>query len=170
MKIKKIPLTEIKANEAFATHQRIVEREKKMRELKIENIADYDSLYKTQGYRVVLGDEEGEWTHYLAQLEIYRSRGEIHALVKMKEKLSDEWDFKLDEIIDIPLGRLGTIAMIAADKTQAADLITLARGATTKDWSEEINKLKGKPIPEDGHKHDNVTYRICKICGNKKVV
>lgn len=168
MRTKSKSLEEINAEKAFATHQRIVEREKKMRELKMENIVDYDDMYQSQGYRVVMGDQGASWSSYLSQVDVYRSRSEINAWTKLYERLCVEYGFSKDILVDIPIGRLVAVAVLATSKDDAQEMITLARGASTVDWKEEINKRKGKPMPEDGHQHNFAHLAVCEKCGFKK--
>lgn len=156
-----------KADRGHSLNESIVRNELKRRELLVENIDALSEILDTQLYKVILGDENADWSGYLAQLDVFYTRAEVNRFIKIKRKLQGEFGFNLKDLLDIPVTRLEDVASFAQSKEAAEKLLDIARVATSQDWKEEISSVRGKPIVtrDDGHTHE--FQKVCKICGEK---
>ena len=170
MRIKKIPLEEINANEAFDIHSSIIEREKVRRELMISNVVDLVSLFDKQAFRAILGDENGSWSAYLSQLEVWYSRGTVEKWRKIYSRLTKELQIEPFSYIDIPESRLEDIVKIVKDKDDANDLFSKAKLLIPGDWKSEIFERRGKPTQDECNHEEEEIMAICKKCGFKHKV
>lgn len=168
MRPKKISLDKIDSTKAFERHQLISEREKMRRRLFLENVKDLFEMYETQQYRPILGaDDTASWEAYLAQIEVFYTRSQVHRWQKLWKTLVK--DFKIDplDFIDVPESRLEDIEKTAGTADQARELIDQARTvSTSRDWHDIICEKLGKPTTETC-KHSFGIFRICGTCGLK---
>lgn len=169
-KKKVLTAEERRGEEAFERHQRIVDRISQIRKLQVENIEDLDIMYTLEQYKVYLGDENAEWSGYLAQQDVFLTRAEVHRMSELKKKFVDEFGMDLVALMSLPVTKLQNIAMYAHDKNEAIDLVDKARTLTSREWTEEMRKLAGKNTPTDGHQHEPRRFEICKKCGNKQSI
>lgn len=165
MKKKKISKEEIDGKAFFVLNQRIIEREKNRRKLMIDNIEDIGKMLDEKLFLVEFENYAG----FLGQIEVYYSRAEVWRLMKIKEKLIDEFKLNPMEFFDIDITRLEMVAKYAVDEKAAETLLGQARHLTSRDWRDTINTLRGKPQMENCS-HKNELYEICKLCGNKHKV
>ena len=161
---------EVDSITAFNRHQTIIGREIARRRLFAENVLDLSEMFENQEYKVILGfDPPPQWSGYLSQVEVYYSRGQVERWRKIVKKLIKDFGFIIDEIVDIPEGRLEDITKISETKDEANELIVIAKTALPRDWKITINKRIGKPNPDDcEHKPEH--FAICKRCGNKEKI
>ena len=147
----------------FKLNESVKDKERTRRALMIENIKDICNIFNNKLYKV----EFEEWTGFLGQIEIFYSRTEINRFIKIKKRLIDEFGFDAYKIFDIPVTRLENIAVYSKDKEQAQELLGKANVLTSRDWRNEMNKLRRRPQMEDC-KHQCVGYEICNFCGFKR--
>lgn len=157
----------IRGEEAFDLHQRIVSNEKERRQLMAANAGLLSEMFQTGLYKEILGDEEGEWAGYLAQLEIYYTRSKVHALKTVYDRLTKKLNIHQNVWAEVPLTRLMD-ALPVITENNYEDWFVKAVVLTTKDWNIELRKAKGLPHEEDGHRHTNSVYDICGVCGRKE--
>ncbi|HOE15458.1 MAG TPA: hypothetical protein PLH82_02125 [Candidatus Paceibacterota bacterium] len=169
MRIKQLRLDQINSDEAFNRHQRIAEREKIRRELLIENMRDLLQQFGTQGYKVILGDEDSEWTAYLSEVEVFYPRTRIDRWRKILSVLVNSYHIEPLSFIDIPEIRLEAVSKLSKNKDEALEWLSRARTAVPLDWRNHIAEHYGKPTSEECQ-HDFQRFEICRICGKKHVL
>lgn len=152
---------------AFGLNKELVANELARRGLLVRNIEILEEIFSKGLYRDILGDPNAEWAGYLGSIDVYYTRAEVNRWLKIKKRLADEFGFDLQEILDIPVTRLEAVAILSGDSKHAEELIGYARNMLPRDWNEEVRKLKGKHIEDDGHAHDWKRVAICKICNSK---
>jgi len=162
IKNKKEKRQEIDGKEFFDLNQKIIDREKQRRLLMVDNIRDIAKVFDKKLYNVEFENFAG----FLGQVEAYYTRTEVYRHMNINKRLLEEFNFDPQKIYIISITRLETIAKYAKDKTQAEDLMDKAKVLTSRDWREEINEIRGKPMMKDCE-HKMEPYMICSICGKK---
>ncbi len=166
MKIKNIPLNQIDEIEAFERHQKIVERERMRREFLVENMRDIVSIFKTQQYKAILGDESAPWSGYLAEVEVYYPRNKVEKWRRIIE-MFDSIGASLELSMGIPESRLDDLTQISiSNKDSFIDWLSQAKTALPLDWKNFIAESKGKPTSENCQ-HSFKKLEVCSICGVK---
>ena len=158
------------SNEAFQRHQNICEREKQRKLLLIENIVDLVSMYNSEDYKLILGDENSPWSGYLGQIEIFYSRAKVERWRKIWKQLISKWDFTPEELFEVPETRLEDICSIGVSKVHISELLEQAKQLTAHDWKIIVDKAKGKVTSEDCKHEDSKTFKICSKCGFKEKI
>ena len=154
------------AQVAFSFHKKIIDNEKKRRELFAENASLLSLMHDKEYFKQILGDEEADWAAYLGEIDVFYSRNEVHNIIRIHRKFVKELHIPAPEFSDIPLSRLIDMIPIVTPSNYK-DWFAKARVLTGRDWRIEIRKAKGLVTEEDEHEHDMQTYRICKTCGAK---
>jgi hypothetical protein len=85
----------------------------------------------------------------------------------MRKRLVDEFNLSPLSFLDAPLSRLQYVVKYATDKDHASELIDKAKVLTSRDWRQEINVFRKKPVMEDCV-HEFEGIEVCKICGFKR--
>lgn len=152
--------------QAFALHQIIVKNEQDRRVLLARNIAALKQIKENNLYKAVLGDETADWKAYLAQIETFYTRSEVHNMFRVFDKFVTELGFEYESISDIPISRLLLLIPII-DKDNSEELLSSARVLTRRDFNNIVRGKKGLPTT-DTCNHDYEHYLICKICGDRR--
>jgi len=160
---KKISKEELDGELFFKLNNTIIDREKERRKLMIENIQEITEIFDKKLYLVQFENYAG----FLGQLELYYSRSMVYKFMLIKKKLVDEFGMDPYDIFDIDTSRLEDIAKFAQDKIQANDLLGKARLFTSREWKDEFNILRGKPVL-DNCPHKMIAFEICATCGLKQ--
>lgn len=157
-----------RAEEAFSTHRQIEANEKMRRQLLVDNAALLVDMLDKEYYKDILGDEDAPWAGYLGQLEVYYSRFQVDAYVRVYKKLTLKLGIPSKVWADIPITRLADCLKLV-DETNYEDWFTNALILTAKDWNIKVREAKGLVTEEtEGHEHDMIEYDICKQCGLKQ--
>jgi hypothetical protein len=166
MKIRQKSLDEI--NEIVATrhHNLVVELNNASRRVQHDIMRTLNELFKTQGYKAILGDENAPWSAYLSQAEIFYPRSKVNNWRKIISVLEDKFDLTSSDYVNVPESRLINIARVATSAEDAKELIANAEVLTPLDWKNLIAERKGKPTSEEC-KHDFVSLQVCPHCGLK---
>lgn len=152
--------------QAFELHQLIVENERQRRILLGKNIANLKLMKDSLLFKVILGDNEAEWSAYLGQVETFYSRNEVYNLIRIYNKFVVELGCDFSNICDIPISRLSELVLVV-DKHNLEDLLANARVLTSQDFRNSIRGIKGLATIDDGHPHLFVDYKICSVCGER---
>ena len=152
--------------EAFDLHKKISENEIMRRKLLAENAKSLNRMISEGLYKIFLGDDEAKPIAYYSQLDVFYTRNQITRLIAIEEIFSKKFGLNVFEVFDIPDSRLSDIVSVATEDN-ITELLDWARTMLSKDWKEEVRKLKKLPIPENCKKHDYEHYAICKSCGEK---
>lgn len=155
-----------RGEKAFTLHKNIQTNERNRRLLLVENISLLIEMLDNKYYQDILGDEEGEWAGYLADLEIFYSRNQVYTYIKIYKELTQNLGVQPGKWLDIPITRLSECLPFLTKKNYE-DWFSKASVLTGRDWQIEIRIAKGEITEEDEHKHDNIFYKICKLCGAK---
>ena len=159
-------ITEQDGEHGFALHEEIKANELKRRELLVANINLLNDMRDKNFYRAVLGDEQGTWDQYLAQLEVTYSKNEIYTYGRIYDYFVKQKGINLSEILTIPKSRLYDIAVLNPEHVK--DWLIKADTLISLDWNHEIREAKGLATEDDGHNHEMETFMICKVCGVKE--
>jgi len=151
---------------AFSCHRSIEQNEKLRRILLIKNITSLVDMLDKEYYKVILGDEQAEWAGYLAQLEIFYSRNQVHTYTKIYKYLTQNLNIDPEKWFEVPITRLSE-CLPFVNKKNYRSWFDKANILTGQDWQIEIRKEKGLITEEDEHKCDMVEYEQCRICGVK---
>lgn len=161
-------MTEQETQKAFDTCKQLKTNIKLIREKQVENIPLLEEIFLHEWYKVDMGDEEASWTSFLGQPEVTIPRSHVQNWLVIKRNLSDAFGIPLEEISDVKISKLYLIALHAASRDEAEDLISKARTLLPGEWRDIENKLKGKHESNDGHAHDFKHLLQCKVCGLKE--
>ena len=156
---------EKQGQEAFELYDQIRENELQRRELLGLNAKLLYKMKEKKLYKVMLGDEQGEWAGFLGQVDIFYTRSRINKLINIFKKFELELEIGISQVIDVPITRLIDLLKIIT-KENAEEWLNKAKTLTSKDWRIEIREVKGLPT-EDDCEHKMQKYEICKICGLK---
>lgn len=159
-------MDEARGKVAFELHSKIASNERARRLLMAQNAELLALMYDDKYYKELLGDEDAPWASYLAQLEVFYSRNKINTLVDLHKKYTIELDIDPKVWADVPVSRLMDMRIIVT-KTNYMDWFASALSLTSRDWSIEVAKAKGKTHVEDGHTHEDWLYQICHFCGRR---
>lgn len=157
---------ENKGDIAFSFHKKIIDNEKKRRELFAENASILSMMLEQEHYKAILGDINADWAAYLGQIEVFYSRNEVNNIINIHNKFVKELHILPAEFSDIPRSRLVDIIPFV-NNSNYEDWFAKARVLTGRDWNIEVRKEKGLLTEEDEHDHEMQTYNICKKCGAK---
>lgn len=152
--------------DAYDKHSKIIENEKLRRDLMAENAKLLDEMREGEYYKDILGDPDGQWAGYLADLEVFYTRSKVHQLTTCYKRLTLKLGIPEGVWAQVPLSRLMD-ALPVIDGANYVDWFTKALTLTTRDWNIELRKAKNLTTEEDDHEHDDVNYDICKRCGRK---
>jgi len=152
---------------AFNVCKKLIDNEKKIRELMFENIPLYLDILNNGYYKIYMGDENASWVSFLGLPEVTKSRARIHGWSLIHENLIKKFAFGPEEVMNVEISKLYFIAQKATSKEDAEDLISKARTLLPNEWREVVAKKTGKHFTDDGHRHQFNTYKICSICGEK---
>lgn len=171
MRYKQIPFTEIDGQVAYEKHQEIISNEKIRRKLLADNMISLIDMFNTQGYKVILGEENGEWKSYLADLEIFYPRYKIEKWRKIHKVLVKECGIDISEVEELPESRLEFLSRILRPEMSDISVwIEKAKVLTNQDWKDEIAPFLGK-VDSNQCKHEKTeVIEVCKICGFKHKV
>ena len=158
-----------RGEKAFALHKNVEKNERNRRLLLVDNISLLTEILDNKYYQDILGDEEGEWAGYLAQLEIFYSRNQVYTYTKIYKELTQNLGVHPSKWLDVPITRLSECLSFLTKKNYK-DWFSKATTLTGRDWQIEIREAKGLLTEDDEHKHDMVQYEICKLCGLKHKV
>lgn len=160
-------MNEKRAQIAWDLHKEIVENEKGRRLLMAKNAELLSKIYDHNYYQELLGDEQGKWSGYLGELNVFYSRSKVFNLVAIYKKFTNELNISSEEWIQIPTSRLVDILPFIT-KENYEDWFSKALTLTGRDWLIESRRAKGLVTEEDEHQHRFVKYDICEICGKKE--
>lgn len=155
--------------ESFQIHQAIARNEKERRLLMWVNAKLLSHMEETDSYKTILGDPEGKWVQYLAQLEVFYPRSTIYKMVRIYRKLTKELEISENHYDDIPVNRLFDVVKFI-ETTDAEDWFAKARVLTTRDWNIELRLKKGLITEEQEHEHIDEEFGICTVCGRKEKI
>ncbi len=161
-------MEETDAKNAYAVCKELIDNIKKVREISIKNIPLFEEIYEKEYYKVYLGDEKASWSAFLGDPDILYSRSNVNTWIRIKKKLIDEYGFKLEDIWNIKLSKLETVALYSTSKEHAEELLGASKTLLPSDWKDLQNSLRGKPTSDDGHMHDFTKFEQCRICGLKE--
>lgn len=152
----------------FQLNRLIIDNEIQRRKLLADSVKYLYRMFKEKLYKEVLGDDEAEWSGFLAQVEVYYKRSSVYNLLELFEFFTEKNGIDLEKVIDVPVSRLMDIKRIGKDleKVRIYEWIDKARVLIPSDWKMEIREFQGLSVGEDC-KHIEVPYLICKICGYK---
>ncbi len=151
---------------AFSFHKKIINNERKRRELFAENASILLAILEKEYFKAILGDEKASWAAYLGEIEVFYSRNEVDNIIRIHKKLVKELHIISPEFSDIPRSRLIDILPFITNSNYK-DWFAKARVLTGRDWNIEVRNQKGLITEEDEHEHKMVNYDICSICGKK---
>ena len=132
-----------RGEKAFSLHKHIEKNENLRRILLVKNIADLVEMYDNKYYQDILGDEQGEWAGYLAQLEIYYTRNQVYTYTKVYRKLTQDLKIEPEQWLDLPITRLSECLSLLTKKNYK-EWFTKASILTSKDWQIELKQEKEK--------------------------
>lgn len=155
-----------RGEKAFTLHKNIEENEKKRRLLLVDNISLLTEMLDNKYYKDFLGNEQSEWVEYLAQLEVFYSRNQIHTYTKIYKKLTQELGVDASKWLYTPITRLSECLSILT-KDNYEEWLSKANVLISKDWQIELKEAKGQITEDDKHECNMVQYEVCKICGVK---
>lgn len=149
---------------AFTIHSRIEDNELSRRRLLLENAELIHKMHSEQYYKAILGDENAPWSAYLSQHGIYYSASKVYALDKVYSKFVKELRIPLENIVDIPITKLGSLIPIV-NKENVEAWITKARELTSQDFQDELRIASGKESYLTCPHSKEKIYAICQSCG-----
>ncbi len=158
--------SENRGERAFKLHLQVTKSEVMRRDLLYKAVAYLNEIREEKLYKEILGDEDADFSAYLAQIEVFYTKARIHALNRIFKHLSMGLEIDSSRYNDIPPSRLVDILPIITKET-AEEWFSKARTLTPRDWRIETRKAKGRITEEDDHDHDYQTYDVCTICGAK---
>ena len=158
--------TEQDGEKAFNIHSQISGNETQRRILLSKNISLLKAIKKDNLFKVILGDQDAEFTAYLGQVETMYSRNEVYNYIRIHDKFVDDLKMSFIDICDIPLSRLIELIPVV-EEGNVSNLLEQARVLTSQDFRDVVRQIKGLPISDDGHQHKMVQYEICAECGVK---
>lgn len=160
-----------RGEDAWKIYEAVKANERQRKLLLAQNAALLNEIWDKKYYKEILGDEEGEWAGFLADIEIYYSRNEVNTLAHLYRRLTKELAISPEIWIDIPITRLSDVLTLLT-ASNYADWFASAITLTPSDWKKELYKFKhGHEMDDETkHVHDQVPYNICRICGNKKKI
>jgi hypothetical protein len=151
---------------AFKLHSDIVKNEHLRRALLVDNIRMLHEVFDKKYYKDILGNKEGQWAGYLADLEIFYSRNEVYKYIKIYKYLTQKLNVEPSKWLEIPLTRLSQcLSHLTQDNYE--EWFTKANVLTPKDWKIETRKAKGFITEDDEHEHIMEQFEVCKVCGAK---
>lgn len=156
-----------KAEQTFDIHTAISRNEKERRLLMYVNAKLLSHMERTKEYQTILGDPNGTWKQYLAQIEVFYPRSTVHKMIRVYRKLTESLKLSENAYDDIPLSRLFQILPVI-EATNADEWLEKARTLITSDWTIEVRAAKGLTTIEDEHEHDFKTIKVCEVCGAKE--
>lgn len=154
------------SEKAYQLNDKVVANERERRRLFFENISLLEEILQGHLYKYIV-DEDASWASYLGELDVFYTRSEVVRWLRIKGRLVNDFGFKIDELLSVPATKLEAIVGVAKDAADAKVLLEMAGVAKGKDWRNEIKLRQGKHLPDDGHPHDFVDFKQCKVCGEK---
>jgi hypothetical protein len=149
---------------AWNLHNQVVRNEQKRRELLLDNMKYLCELYDTKLYKVILGNEDSNWSAYLGQHETYYSRSQVYNFAQIYKRFTKELGLEPKDYIDIPQSKLQRLIKIVTIEN-VNDWLTKARELTTQDFDDEIRILKGEESYLDCKHLEIKKYESCQKCG-----
>jgi hypothetical protein len=159
---------EKRGKEGFNLDKKIKENELTRRQLLGENAVFLTEIFDKKLYREILGDDQAEWSGYLAQTDVYYTRNEVKNLIGIYRKFTLELGIELKNYVDIfseHMNRLVNLISVV-DKESVEEWLEKARQLTSRDWNYEMRKVRHLVVSDDC-KHKYQQYEICKVCGEK---
>ena len=151
---------------AFELHSQIIANEQLRRKLLADNMLMLSNMHSQELYKCILGDEEAPWSGYLAEVEVYYTRGKVARWIYIINHLIDEYNLDIKNLISIPESRLEEIARYATPENYE-DLLDNAKVQTPQDWRNTLLELKGKPTSETCEHIKVKKLSVCEDCGYK---
>lgn len=154
---------------AFDLYEKVKKNERVRRLLLAENAQFLSEILENKYYKEILGDEEGEWAGFLADIELYYTRNQVNTYARLYKRLTSELGISPEIWVDVPVTRLSDCLPILTTKNYG-DWFASALSLTAQDWNKELYKHKhGHELEdEEKHTHDMVNYDICRVCGIRK--
>lgn len=166
-----MPTQEQIGNEAFEMVSEIMANEAQRRELFLRNMQILKAVEDRKLYKMYLGDPDAEFKALLADPKIYYPRTKVLAGLKIIDILLTKYHLgTIKDVILAPLERLKDIVRYAKDEVDAQELFEKAEVLAPSDWKVIIRERQGKPLPDDGHQHDDEKICVCKKCGRRKKI
>ena len=154
------------AEYAFSLHKMIEENEIKRRELLFYNMEILNKIYREKYFKIILGDEEAQWSAYLGQHEIFYARSKIFTMNRIYQRFIVELKIDVQRIAPIPLTKLANLLPVV-DKKNVDEWLTKAEVLTNQDLNDEIRIASGKESYLNCEHKEEQTYKVCSKCGNR---
>lgn len=155
--------------EAFALHQEILEMEKASRAVTLKIMEALIQMQESKGFKAVLGDQEAEWSAYLADVGVFYSRSRVRRWKRIFD-LCNLFDLNKEMIFMTPESRLEQVALLTPKilntEKKVKEALSYAAILLPRDWKNELAKYRGLPTPDDC-KHSFKEYEVCTDCGEK---
>ena len=156
---------EKKGKIAFKFYEELKTNERGRRVLLARNAKLFYEIFEGEYYKDILGDDEGEWAGFLADIGIYYSRNQVINLMECYKKFELNGNIKLTDILDIPISRLVDMLPVHFESEEECQVyLDHARIQIPRDWGITIRERKGLTT-EENCEHKFQHYEICSICG-----
>lgn len=156
--------TEIAGTKAWELHQSIQKNELERRRLLLENMSLIHDIHSNGLYKVILGDDNAQWSAYLGQHEVFYTRSKVYTLDKIYQKFIKQLKLDPSQISEIPLTKLSALLPIVDDQN-VLYWIAQAEALTSQDFNDELRKSQGKISYLECPHSNTKLYTICSSCG-----
>lgn len=151
---------------AWALHKAIENNEMERRSLLFANMKLLNGLYSKGLYKIILGDENAQWSSYLSQHEVFYSRNKVFTMNRIFQKFIIELKLSVQEIFSIPITKLDSLLTVVT-KDNVQDWLTKAQSLTNQDFNDELRIAQGKESYLNCEHSDEKTFKVCAKCGNR---